>query len=123
MAISPKELIEMKMLSKVDGYVERIDDYLKTHEPMHEWFEATIQSEIPVVARHEIARRYIEAGWYKVYHHTTSENGERAGLSCFVFVTSDSVGIFERAHKNNLSTYWCVSEDGVYKSPVTIINK
>ena len=101
MAISPKELIEMKRLSQVDGYVERIDDYLKTHEPMHEWFEETIQSEIPVVARHEIARRYIEAGWYKVYHHTTSENGERAGLSCFVFVTSDSAEIFERAHKNN----------------------
>ena len=51
MAISPKELIEMKMLSKVDGYIERVDEYLKTHEPLNEWFEATIQSELPVVVR------------------------------------------------------------------------
>ena len=120
MAISPKELIELKHLSKVDKYVKEIDKELRENEPMFEWFEAQINCELPVVLRNAIAEKYIEVGWHKVYHHTTSENGERPGLTAFVFLTVTTEEVFDRAHKNNLSTYWQVSRDGVEKSPITI---
>ena len=120
MAISPKELIELKHLSKVDKYVKEIDKELRENEPMFEWFEAQINCELPVVLRNAIAEKYIEAGWHKVYHHTTSENGERPGLTAFVFLTVTTEEVFDRAHKNNLSTYWQVSREGVEKSPITI---
>ena len=86
MAISPKELIELKTLSKVDKYVDEIDKELKENEPMFEWFEAHVNGELPIVLRNAIAKKYIEAGWHKVYHHTTSENGERPGFTYFAFL-------------------------------------
>ena len=120
MAIRPEVLIEKKILSKKEEYIKQIDEELLKNEPMFEWFEASIQGELPIVLRNAIAEEYVKAGWHKVYHHTTSENGERPGLTAFVFLTDTTEEVFDRAHKNNLSTYWQVSRDGVEKSPITI---
>ena len=122
MAIRPEVLIEKKILSKKEEYIKQIDEELLKNEPMFEWFEASIQGELPIVLRNAIAEEYVKAGWYKVYHHTTSENGERPGLTAFVFLTTDTEDKFDRVHKHKLHTYWQVSEDGVEKSPITITN-
>ena len=123
MAIRPEVLIEKKILSKREEYIRQLDEELLKNEPMFEWFEASIQGELPIVLRNAIAEEYVKSGWHKVYHHTTSENGERPGLTCFVFLTEDTESMFDRIHCHNLDTYWQVSEEGVYKSPIKVTNK
>lgn len=44
-----------------------------------------LDEEYPVIVRDLIAEKYREAGWKKVTHKTSSENGERPGLTGFTF--------------------------------------
>lgn len=46
---------------------------------------AMIDDESPVELRNAVAKKYKEAGWKYVYHRTSSENGERPGLTSFIF--------------------------------------
>jgi ectoine hydroxylase-related dioxygenase (phytanoyl-CoA dioxygenase family) len=48
--------------------------------------EAVISGEYSKTVRDKIAQKYIdEGGWSKVTHRTSSENGERGGLTAFSF--------------------------------------
>ncbi len=64
-----------------------IDDSIKRFHGSYPWETAIIDGEYPVEVRDKIALKYKESGWNHVYHRTTSENGERAGLTSFVFST------------------------------------
>ena len=49
--------------------------------------EAIIDGECPMNARNSIRQKYKEAGWDYVYHITSSEHGDRPGLTHFIFST------------------------------------
>ena len=65
--------------------INQIDESIKSYHGWWTWEEAIIPNEYSVPVRNEIAKRYKKAGWNFVYHQTSSENGERAGLTCFKF--------------------------------------
>ena len=71
-------------------YIAKIDMEMKNDVEL--WnreglrVEAIIDGEPSLDVRNEIARCYIvDAGWGYVYHQTSSENGERPGLTHFIF--------------------------------------
>ena len=68
--IAPKELEERDM---------KLDELEKK--------EAIIDGEYPVNVRTAIGLKYREAGWDYVYHITSSEHGDRPGLTHFIFST------------------------------------
>lgn len=69
----------------------------------HGWYsyeKAFIYKEYPVEVRNYIAERYKEKGWKYVYHQTSSENGERPGLTDFIFSNEEvSEEIVGKYHK------------------------
>lgn len=67
----------------VDGLIYKIDKNLKKFHGWYPWESALLEEELPLEIRNEIAIKYLKAGWIYVYHITTSENGERAGLTSF----------------------------------------
>jgi len=46
-----------------------------------------ITDEYSLALRQEIVRMYVAAGWRSIEHKTSSENGERPGLTRFQFLT------------------------------------
>ena len=60
-----------------------IDTAIKRNHGQYPYENAILLKEYPVSVRDEIARRYLEAGWKYVIHRTSSENGERPGLTHF----------------------------------------
>ena len=83
--ITPKELEERDM--KLDELEKKIDSSIKFHHGWHKWEEAIIDGEYPVDVRTAIGLKYREAGWDYVYHITSSEHGDRPGLTHFIFST------------------------------------
>ena len=87
---------------KLDGFdpkvFDEIDEELKQSAIRGDDFpEAMLKFEIYKGYRKKIAQRYLEEGWYRVAHITSSENGERGGLTHFYFLTEEN---FE--HWNNV---------------------
>lgn len=66
---------------------KEIDDSIKSFHGWHEWEEAIIDGEYPINVRNTIGQKYKEAGWNYVYHITSSEHGDRPGLTRFIFST------------------------------------
>lgn len=83
--ITPKELEELNM--KLDELEKKIDRSIKNYHGWYKWEEAIIDGEYPVNARNAIGQKYKEAGWNYVYHITSSEHGDRPGLTRFIFST------------------------------------
>ena len=83
--ITPKNIEAMDM--KLDELEKKIDSSIKFHHGWHKWEEAIIDGEYPVNARNAIGQKHKEAGWNYVYHITSSEPGERPGLTDFIFST------------------------------------
>ena len=83
--ITPKELEERDM--KLDELEKKIDRSIKDYHGWHKWEEAIIDGEYPVNTRNAIGQKYKEAGWNYVYHITSSEHGDRPGLTHFIFST------------------------------------
>lgn len=89
--ISPAEYNKMhyqdeNLVSKVIAGID-----IKLREmPLFNWAEAVISGEYDSSLRDEVAKRYIDHGWFAVAHRTSSENGERAGLTEFVLLTEDT---------------------------------
>lgn len=63
--------IEQELTDSIIEYVNKIHVFLHKEYPVH--------------VRDLIAKRYMEHGWKYAYHITTSENGERPGLTVFTF--------------------------------------
>lgn len=49
----------------------------------------SLYKEYPIHVRDLIAKRYMEHGWKYAYHITSSENGERPGLTVFTFSNTE----------------------------------
>ena len=64
---------------------QKIDDSIKRFHGWFPWEEAIIEGEYSIEVRNIIANKYKDNGWDFVYHQTSSENGEMAGLTCFKF--------------------------------------
>lgn len=63
--------IEQELTDSIVEYVNKIHVFLHKEYPVH--------------VRDLIAKRYMEHGWKYAYHITSSENGERPGLTVFTF--------------------------------------
>ena len=70
---------------KLDMLERKIDAEIRNHHGDYPWEEALLDCELSLMTRNSLAKRYTDAGWNYVYHHTSSENGERYGLTSFVF--------------------------------------
>lgn len=83
--ITPKELENYNVnLEKIE---DEIDESIKRFHGWCKWEEAIIDNEYPVSVRNAIGQKYKDAGWKYVYHITSSEHGERPGLTRFIFST------------------------------------
>ena len=84
-------MITPNELSSSDGYIindiiAEIDaEIVENHHlyPMCDF--AILTKEYPKSIRDEIAQKYRDCGWNFVEHRTSSENGERPGLTEFRF--------------------------------------
>ena len=62
-----------------------IDKSIRSFHKWYPWEEAIIDGELSIEVRNKISQKYKDAGWDYVYHRTSSENGERPGLTSFKF--------------------------------------
>jgi hypothetical protein len=84
--LTPKDIRKIEIVQcDFDKLEKDIDDSIKSNHGEYEWEEALLDKEYPLSVRNEIGKRYMENGWKYVYHHTSSEIGERPGLTLFVF--------------------------------------
>ena len=101
--IGPSEYQRIKVASdmdRLDGVITKIDESLiKTAgNQMYSWVQVIIDGEYSEELRDEVAKAYAKEGWKKVYHRTSGEHGERAGLTTFVFLTEETYEIWEKSH-------------------------
>ena len=102
MAISPEQISKIGgKVCNLDEIEKEIDASMTQYHGWYPWEEAIIDHEFSVEARNEIAQRYIKAGWKYVYHNTSSEHGERPGLTSFKFSNSE----IEHCEKNSNDYY------------------
>ena len=88
--IKPSDLTSMEIENTNFEELEaEIDDGIKKFHGWYPWEEAIIKGEYSLEVRNIIAKKYKENGWHSVYHQTSSENDERAGLTCFKFSTKE----------------------------------
>ena len=122
MAMSPKDLVGFDE-NIIDNLVKQIDEKLKlaSEHRFYKWFEVTIAGEYPAEVRNEIASRYIDAGWSTIFHQTTTENGERPGLTYFAFLTEETFDIWVNSFDTD--KHYMVSKDGVKPLGISINKK
>lgn len=84
--ITPNNLKNINTMNiDYDAIENQIDNSIKRFHGSYSWETAIIDTELPVEVRNTIAQKYNEIGWTYVYHRTTSENGEKPGLTSFIF--------------------------------------
>lgn len=84
--ITPNDIKNLDLLKvNLDRLEEEIDQSIKMYHGWYPYEYASITSELSRAVRDAIAKRYKLAGWKFVYHTTTSEKGERPGLTAFKF--------------------------------------
>ena len=82
--ITPAELEQYEIdNANIEAIISDIDEKIKRNHGNYPYEQAILPEEYSWVVREEIARRYREAGWKNVAHRTSSENGERPGLTHF----------------------------------------
>ena len=82
--ITPEELKQYEIANvNIEAIIVDIDTAIKRNHGQYPYENVILLKEYPVSVRDEIARRYREAGWKYVIHRTSSENGERPGLTHF----------------------------------------
>lgn len=82
--IKPEEIEKLKEYD-LDKIEEKIDESIKSYHGWYPWEEAILDEEYPLHVRDALAKRYKDNGWKFVYHVTTSETGEKSGLTSFKF--------------------------------------
>lgn len=86
--IAPQDLEHIKFSEEyVQEIIAKIDESIMRFHGWHSYEYAIVDSELPMRLRDYIAELYIKSGWTYVYHRTSSENGEKAGLTSFMFST------------------------------------
>lgn len=104
--ITPKDLKEVE-IKKVDfdKLEAEIDESMKIYHGDYSWEQAIIEGEYSLEVRNEIARKYKAAGWSFVYHRTSSEVGDKSGLTIFLFSMKKLPGkTIQGYHNVNLYT-------------------
>jgi len=98
----------------LDEIENNIDAQVKKNHGSYPWEEAILDQEYETDIRDELAKRYIKAGWAYVYHHTSSENGERPGLTCFILSTKpvEHIEKDNKYHKFKQITKWNRDKNG-----------
>jgi hypothetical protein len=83
--IAPNELSSSDDYN-IDDIIAEIDAEIAEN---HHWYHmcdfAILTKEYPKSIRDEIAQKYRDVGWNFVEHRTSSESGERPGLTEFRF--------------------------------------
>ena len=84
--LTPNDIrkIEIKQCD-FDKLEKDIDKSIESNHCNYKWEEALLDKEYPLSVRNEISKRYMENGWKYIYHRTSSENGEKPGLTSFIF--------------------------------------
>lgn len=88
--ITPDELAQVEPTTNgnkdIDELIEEIDAEIKANHLWYNMYDfAILTNEYPKQLRNEIAQRYKDSGWEFVDHRTSSELGERPGLTEFRF--------------------------------------
>ena len=88
--ITPDELSYIEpdngYISDIDELIEEIDMEIMTNHLWYSMFDfAILKGEYPKHIRDEVAQRYRDSGWEFVEHRTSSELGERPGITEFRF--------------------------------------
>ena len=99
--ITPYEANNLTIDTKTLLDIEKaIDESIKQFHGWYRYECAIISGEYSIETRNAIGKRYKDAGWKYVYHQTSSENGERAGLTSFIFsnikLTKDEIGRYKK---------------------------
>lgn len=82
--VTKNDLMNMEIENTNFEELEKaIDDSIRSYHGWYPWEEAIIQGEYSIEVRNIMGKKYKDAGWKHVYHQTSSENGERAGLTAF----------------------------------------
>ena len=82
--IGPKDIPVNQ--NEVDTIIKLVDEKLVlSYNVFQNKREVIIYGEYSKEARNEASKLYKEAGWKEVEHKTSSENGERPGLTLFTF--------------------------------------
>lgn len=87
--------------NNITQMIDCIEEAIKENATgrFYPWVSAIIDGEFPDSDRNEVARRYLdEGGWYAAFHQTSSENGERYGLTGFELFTPESYEKWRKAH-------------------------
>ena len=108
--LSPKMFVTKHCSANKNKVIEKINKELAdfAKKPHFDWVEVIIDGDYSTTLRNEVAKEYVKTGWDKVYHHTSSENGEKPGLTSFVFLTKETIEHWEKCHSTH--KYWHVSK-------------
>ena len=90
---TPDEVRGIDRYVMVDKLINEIEEKMKELIKCAERNHQRIRSPMTVIVSHEysndvrqrVAEKYLEAGWERVIHSTSSENGERPGLTAMNF--------------------------------------
>lgn len=101
--ISPDFMKDYITDDEINDLIDKIDRsfFMYRENPLYEWIELIIDGDYSIKLRNIVSEYYIKAGWDTIYHQTSKENGERPGLTSFVFLTEETEGIWELAHDEN----------------------
>lgn len=88
MVMTPERFITNNSAAK--QLVEMVEAQFKQVKEDGEWDGSStvvirVAGEFTPQLRDKVAERYTKAGWEKVDHHTSSEKGEKPGVTAFVF--------------------------------------
>lgn len=116
-AISPDVVYDFNTENHIVicSIIEEINTKLITlsssNPQINDYPEILLEGELDYSLRNKIAQEYIIAGWKCVAHQTTSENGERAGLTYFVFLTENTLKKW--IDSNDTEKHYMVFKDDV----------
>lgn len=86
MKLSTPHDIKMRTFEgRIEDLIAKIEVEFTRNKERETKFDIIVSGEWPKDERDEVAKRYEQAGWKKVTHRTSSENGERPGLTRFWF--------------------------------------
>ena len=106
MVTGPDKFKGEKGLNKVSELIGKIEQALKDMPQLYDWVEVVVTDEYSKEIRAEVAKEYLEAGWSIVYHQTSSENGERPGLTAFALLDEETCKTFESCHDISKWVKW-----------------
>lgn len=109
--MSPQIYNEKRIALDKNGVINKINKALEDYasNPTNIFVEITLDYDYPMITRNEVAREFIKAGWLKVYHRSSSDNGESSIFTEFIFLTEETCDKWEKSHYKK--AYKCITEN------------